>query len=333
MSTPIKMGIIGLGGFGARILNPISFFHTKEEIEVVAICDINLERAKSIANEYQIPHWYESYQKMLDSVSLDLVYIATPPSTHGEITSLVIEKGIHVLCEKPLANSINDAKEMKDLAKQANVVHALHFGQNYLPTLNKFHKMITDGYIGDIKQVNLNMQYSSWPPEYQQNDWISTRDGGFLLEQGIHFIQAIQRVFGKIASIQSEVHYPAPNESENKVKATMTLANGLTVLVNGTTEAANENVSLTALGSEGTVVFDFKGVKAGKNGFPIEEVELEEPFAYPWILSHVIKAIKGEKAEIYDFTVGYEAQVVLEILRKGDKVRVDLEPFYDKVTV
>jgi len=50
-------------------------------------------------------------------------------------------------------------------------------------------------------------------------------------------------------------------------------------------------------------------------------------------LSHVIKAIKGEKAEIYDFSVGYEAQVVLEILRKGDNVQVDLEPYYDKVTM
>jgi len=109
---------------------------------------------------------------MLESVSLDLVYIATPPSTHREITKLVIEKGIHVLCEKPLANSIHEAKEMKDLAEQANVVHALHFGQNYLPALNKFHEMIMDGYIGDIKQINVNMDYSSWPPEYQQNDWI-----------------------------------------------------------------------------------------------------------------------------------------------------------------
>lgn len=98
----------------------------------------------------------------------------------------------------------------------------------------------------------------------------STRGGGFLLEQGIHFIQAIQRVFGRITTIHSEVHYPAPNESETKVKATMDLANGTTILVNGTTYAAMEEVSLTAHGSEGTVVFGFRGVKAGKADQPLE---------------------------------------------------------------
>ncbi|MFE8701622.1 Gfo/Idh/MocA family protein [Cytobacillus sp. FJAT-54145] len=328
MKSSIKMGIIGLGAFGAKILNPISFFHPKEELEVVAVCDINENVAKDIAGQFEVPHWFQSYQEMLETIDLDVVYIATPPATHEQITRDVIQKGIHVFCEKPLANSISEARNMLELANEAKVIHALHFGQNYLPGLNTFHQMIEEGYAGEIDKIFLKMHYPSWPPEWQQNEWIASRDGGFLLEQGIHFIQAIQRVFGKITHIQSEVHYPSPGQSEDGVIATMILKSGITIVVEGSTDVSfEEDVSLTAYGSEGTVMFDFKGVKAAKVGSELKEVELGEPS--PWILTHIINAIKGEPAEIYDFKVGYEAQVVLDILRQGENKLVSLEPYHN----
>ncbi|MBM7660336.1 putative dehydrogenase [Bacillus mesophilus] len=325
----IKMAIIGLGAFGSRILNPIPFFHKKDELEVVAICDVNDTLAKELAEKHEIPHWYTSYEEMLDTLVIDLVYVATPPSTHEVISKDVAARGIHIFCEKPLAESLESARNMLLDVKDKNIVHAVHFGQNYLPALNKFHKMVDDGYMGELNHIELNMHYSSWPPEWQQNDWISTRNGGFLLEQGVHLIQAIQRVFGRIIEIQSELEYPSSTESETKVKAKLTLESGHSIVIDGMVDPSiKEEVSLSAIGTEGVIAFSFSGVQAAKNGLPLEDVTLDEPFMYPWILAHIIKAVKGEPAEIYDYKAGYEAQVVVEIIRKGEQKVVNLRDYY-----
>ncbi|MFT4413034.1 Gfo/Idh/MocA family protein [Fredinandcohnia humi] len=330
MSSPIRMGIIGLGAFGAKILQPISYFHTKEELQVVAVCDSKPEVARALAVQHGIPNWFPSHQQMLDEIPLDLVYIATPPSTHERITKDVIEKGIHVFCEKPLASSIQEARSMLRLAENAKVVHALHFGQNYLPGLNTFQRMLDKGYLGTIENINLNLLYPCWPPEWQQNDWIGSREGGFLLEQGIHFIQAIQRLFGRITYVESNVSYPEATQSEDRIQATMILENGTKVFIEGHTGiSSEEDVSLTACGSEGTIRFDFRGLSAGKAGAPLESVSYKNELPPTWILTHIINSIHGKPAQIYDFRAGYEAQVVLEKLRQGENRLINLEPYYE----
>lgn len=328
----IKMGIIGLGAFGKKILKPISFLHTKGELEVHAVCDIDLNLAQSIAEENNIPYYFDSHQEMLSKTDLDLIYIATPPATHETILHDVLEHKIHVFCEKPLANSVAEAKNMWLKAKAANVVHAVHFGQNYSPQINKFHQLIEDGYIGELRRINLTMHYPSWPPEWQQNSWISGREqGGFLLEQGVHFINIIQRIFGKITHVHSQVNYPDSESSESNVVASMLLENGVQVLIDGLTGIAGEEfVTLTAYGSEGTISFkNFKELLVGKAGHSLEKVELDPPGKNAWILNHIIDAIHGKPANIYDFSKGYEAQVVLDALRKGENKLVDLREEYN----
>ncbi|GAA0342623.1 hypothetical protein GCM10008967_36330 [Bacillus carboniphilus] len=334
MSSTIKMGVIGLGAFGKNIIKPISFLHSKDEITVTAVCDVNATVAEEVAKHHDIPHWYHSHHDMLSEMDLDLIYIATPPATHKKILNDVMDQGIHVLCEKPLANSILEAKNMWMKAEQTNVIHALHFGQNYLPPIKKFHQMVKDGFLGDLKRISLTMHYPNWPPEWQQNSWISTREqGGFLLEQGIHLIQAIQRMFGRITHVQSEVHYPSVDECENNVIARMKLETGETILIDGVSGVAGEeNVSLTAYGTKGTITFkNFRTLLAGSTGEPLMELELEHPSEHPWILKHIIDAIHGKAADIYDFSKGYEAQVVLDVLRKAENKWVDLSSYYKHV--
>jgi predicted dehydrogenase len=327
----IKLGIIGLGEFGKKILKPISFLHSKEELEVHAICDTNLNLAQSIAEENNIPYYFNSHQEMLSNTNLDLIYIATPPATHEAVVLDVLEHNIHVFCEKPLAKSGKETENMLLKAEQANVVHAVHFGQNYTPQINKFHQLIKSDYIGELLRINLTMHYLSWPPESQQNSWISSREqGGFLLEQGVHFINIIQRTFGKITHVHSKVNYPDSTSCEDSVIATMLLENGTQVLIDGLIGiAGEENVSLTAYGTEGTITFkNFKVLLVGKTGQPLKKLNLDRLNKDSWIMKHIIDAIHGKPAKIYDFSKGYESQVVLEALRKGENKLIDLSTKY-----
>lgn len=96
------------------------------------------------------------------------------------------------------------------------------------------------------------------------------------------------------------------------------LENGMLVSVAGeVSSSVLEEVAIIATGTEGRIIFDFIGVKAGKKGEELAEVELESHLSYDWIVTHIIRAIHGEPAEIYDFKAGYEAQVVVDQLRKG----------------
>lgn len=162
------MGIIGLGAFGVKILNPISLFHSKEELQVVAVCDLDAKKAQMIAEQYHIPNWFNSYQIMLNSLDFDLVYLATPPSTHEQFTMKLIEKRIHVFCEKPLAASLQSAKNMMELIADTDLVNAVHFGQNYLPGLNEFNRLVNNGYVGEVQTVSIKMNYTCLPPQWQK---------------------------------------------------------------------------------------------------------------------------------------------------------------------
>lgn len=112
MERMLKIGIIGCGGIAngkhmpslAKISN----------VEMVAFCDIDLERATKAAEEYGAPNArvYRDYGKLLEEETLDVVHICTPNNSHAEITIASLEAGCHVMCEKPMAKTAQEAREM-----------------------------------------------------------------------------------------------------------------------------------------------------------------------------------------------------------------------------
>lgn len=315
----IKMGIIGLGVMGNRMIQAITRFNLNEQLEVTAVCDVNEEVARDFANEHGIHSWTTDYMQLIDNAEIDLVYVAAPPAYHHEIILKAIAADKHVLCEKPLANSIEEAAEMLAAAESSGRVHAMNFPLNYGLAINKFEQLIKEGYIGTLRRINLDMHFPQWPRAWQQNAWISSRkQGGFILEVGVHWIQAIQKVFGPISDVRSNVQFSSnPEECERSITATMNLADGTPITIDGISHiAGNERIALVAYGTEGTIAIENWGeLYAGKVNQPLEHISLDEEPARASLLENVVRAIHGKPAEIYDFRVGYDAQVILEALR------------------
>ncbi|MFC4323561.1 Gfo/Idh/MocA family protein [Litchfieldia salsa] len=310
----IKIGVIGLGAIGDRL---IGSFVEHPEIEVVAVCDTNVERTESMVQKLEAVKGYTNYKEMLEETKLDLVYIAVPPRYHHQIALEVIEKGIHILCEKPLANSVEEAKDMMEKAQGKGIIQAMNFPLNYSLGANTFKKMVMDGYVGQLRKLELSMHFPQWPRFWQQNDWVASREqGGFVLEVGVHFIQQAQRIFGSITPLQSYLELPADStKSEVGISAYLELENGVPFVINGLSDiAGDERISFTAYGTEGTLsLVNWSELEGGKLGGPIQTIEATEQSSS--LLTNLIKALNGEEAELYDFTAGYEAQVVLEKLR------------------
>ena len=311
----IKVGVIGLGAIGQRL---IKNFSEHPEVNIVSVCDRVEERIQEVATELENVLTYSNHAQMLEEVELDLVYVAVPPKYHHQVVSDVIAKGRNVLCEKPLANSTEEAESLYTQAKEKGILHAMNFPLNYSAGSSTFSHLIQTGYIGEVRRVELKMHFPEWPRPWQHNDWIASKEqGGFVLEVGVHYIQQIQKIFGPIAVSNRSLQYPKdPNACEIGIIAQMELADGTPIVIDGLSGiAGKEEIKFTAYGTEGTLsLLNWANLEGGKVGEPIQEIEAD-PSLSDSIVDHLVKVIKGEDANIIDFNAGYEAQVVLEKLR------------------
>lgn len=311
----IHIGIIGLGAIGERLMN---IFRDRDDIKVVAFCDTSRERLEIMTTKYNVKETFEDYKKLLGMESLDAVYVAVPPKFHEEIVLASIAAGKHLLCEKPLANSVEEAERMLNALNDSDLVNAMHFPLNYQASLLQFENLIREGYIGELRRINLKMHFPHWPRLWQQSDWVASREqGGYVLEVGVHWIQAIQRIFGRITAVRSTLQFPDdPSLCENGIIAEMKLENGTTILVDGLSNiGGEEHLEFAAYGSAGTVMIrNWRQLLVAKTGENLQEIEADV-FNGANLISEFVKAVNGEKAVIYDFKAGYDAQVVLEALR------------------
>ncbi|WP_432362612.1 Gfo/Idh/MocA family protein [Sporosarcina sp. UB5] len=311
----IHIGIIGLGAIGQRLLNQ---FTVHDEVAVVAVCDQNESLAIETADRLGNIQAYTDYKQLLANEKVDVVYVAVPPKFHHAIVMDAIQAKKHVLCEKPLANSLEEAKEMADAAKEAGIVHAMNFPLNYGQAATKFAELIEDNYIGKLRRLQLSMYFPEWPRAWQQNDWVGGREqGGFVLEVGVHFIQQTLKLFGEIRNIQTRLEFPNdPTLCETGIIATAELADGTPVLIEGLSGiAGKEHIGFTAYGMDGVLSLENWGhLRGGKTGDELETISLEE-MTPQRLIDELLKAVNGQEAEIYDFEAGYQAQKVLEELR------------------
>jgi predicted dehydrogenase len=318
--TKIKLGIIGLGAIGNRMLKPIREQYS-DQIEVVAVCDANEVLASEIAKEYSIPHYFTSHKELLINAELDIVYIAVPPKFHEQVALDTIAAGVHILCEKPLANSLDEALSMVNAVENKSLIHMMNFPLNYQPQMYKMMNLIQTGYIGSIRRIDLNLHFPEWPRLWQKNSWVGKREqGGYILEVGAHWIQFIQKNFGQINFIQGEVTYPDDETlCENGVTAKLALDNGISVNIDGISQVPGlEKVELIIHGTEGSLLLENWGIlKGGKVGQPYEQLSTEG-IQVGSLFDHLIEAVRGNSANLYDFTVGYNVQVVLEAFKNPE---------------
>ena len=112
----MKAAVIGCGaqGRGGHVAN----YAKMEDVSLVAVCDVNFERAQAVAREFKVPHAYADYREMLDRHALDLVSVCTPHALHRDQTVEAFDAGANVICEKALCVSSVEAQEMITACKR-----------------------------------------------------------------------------------------------------------------------------------------------------------------------------------------------------------------------
>ncbi|MCD6030482.1 MAG: Sugar dehydrogenase [Thermomicrobiales bacterium] len=141
----VGFGVIGAGLFGE---NHAVVYSRLPGVELVAVCDQNEERAKEIAERYGARAYYTDYEKALADPEITAVSIATPDFAHAEIALAAAQAGKHILCEKPLATTVEEAQAIVDAAAKAGVKLMVDFHNRANPPFAAAREQVQSGAIG-----------------------------------------------------------------------------------------------------------------------------------------------------------------------------------------
>lgn len=202
----IKIACIGAGYF-ARF--HIEAWTRIEEVELVAICDRDLAKATSMAETYRVPKVYTDINDLFAQEDLDVLDIITPPETHHTLVQQTANQGIHIICQKPLAPTLEIAQEMVDIAKRKGVRLMVHENWRFKPWYRKIKELLEQDTIGDrLHSLYFRMRTGDgWPADayMSRQPYFRTMPRLLVYETGIHFIDTFRFLAGKVKSVFADL--------------------------------------------------------------------------------------------------------------------------------
>lgn len=191
----VKIGIIGTG---VGIRTHYKGFKSIEAAEIYAISGSSFARSKEFAEKYNIPIACADYKELCDLEELDLICITAPNKFHSEMVKYAIGKHKHIICEKPLVNTAEEAKELNLLAKNHDKLLFVDHQLRFNPYITAIKNIIHDGLLGNIYSVKLNQQGSGFADENAKWCWSfdGAEGGGVRLAMASHFTDLLQYWFG-----------------------------------------------------------------------------------------------------------------------------------------
>ena len=190
----VRVGIIGCGSITKYRHAPE--YHSNKDCEIVAFSDLNFERARELANQYG-GKAYQNYQDILNDPTIDAISVCTPNYTHATITIEALKAGKHVLCEKPMATNLEDARLMIKTAKEKGKILMIGHNQRFTPAHQRVREILEKGEMGRVLTFRTSFKHQG--PEFWSvegpNTWFFTKDLAFfgvLGDLGLHKVDLIR---------------------------------------------------------------------------------------------------------------------------------------------
>lgn len=182
----VRIGIIGCGGIANNKHMPA--LHRLPDVELVAFCDIIVERAEKAAKEYGIEgaKVYEDYKELLKDETIDVVHVLTPNREHSFITVDALEAGKHVMCEKPMAINTEEAQKMLDAAKRTGKKLTIGYQNRYRPDSWYLKRACDNGDLGEIYYAKAHAIRRRAVPTWGVFLNEEEQGGGPLIDIGTH---------------------------------------------------------------------------------------------------------------------------------------------------
>jgi len=276
----VKFGIIGTGVIAPNHADSIV---ASEWAELVAVCDIDGEKASAFAERYGNVPVYTDYKEMLDKAGVEAVSICTPSGLHSEMTIEAANRGVHVLCEKPMAITIEQMDAMLEAVRRNGVKLEVIFQRRTSPVSQKVREAVRGGILGQMVLGDAYLKYYRSPAYYKSADWRATWEldgGGALMNQGVHGVDLLLWVMDSpVRSVYAKAEAKVRDiEVEDTAVALLTFENGAYGVIEGTTSCnPGETTTLALHGEKGTIILSDRGIEKWAVAPSKEEVAQRDP--------------------------------------------------------
>ncbi|WP_110926204.1 Gfo/Idh/MocA family protein [Bacillus massiliglaciei] len=195
----LKVGVIGCGSIANNRHLPEYEFH--KEAEIIAVADIVADRADAAARRYHAKA-YTDYRELLKDPDIEAVSVCTPNYLHAEMTIAALDAGKHVLCEKPMAATVEDAKKMIEAAERNGKKLMIGHNQRFVPSHQKAKELIESGKAGKVYSFRTTFGHSgpeTWSVD-GKDSWFFKKDQaiiGSMGDLGVHKADLLRYLLGE----------------------------------------------------------------------------------------------------------------------------------------
>lgn len=263
---PVRVGVIGTG-FAANL--HLTALRVLPETQLVSVCSRRPERALAAALDHGVPNHTTDYRELIADPEVEAVIIATPPHLHHAMVIATLEAGKHVLCEKPLARNLAEARDMVRIVERVGVVAMVNHQLRFVPLRARIKQLIETDFLGEPHAATIVAHRSSLNDPYDRPfGWLMEQEkaGGMLGATGPHHIDALRWWFGEVKAVAGALATMVPRrrlpdsstmarvDADDNYAVLLRFANGAIGSIHVTATAAFEgDEEITLSGSRGTL--------------------------------------------------------------------------------
>ena len=257
MSESICAALVGAGSFGTLRAAALD---RSPSWRLVAVADARPQ----VASELAASHGAEAFtdwQEMIATTPADVIVVANPPDAHAEVAIAAAALGKHVLCEKPLANTVESAMAMCRVAEENSVLLKTGFNHRYFPAIAFAHRLVTAGEIGDVVKVKARGGHQGG--EEFGHDWVhdgGVTGGGSLVDNGIHLLDLVRFFVGDVQTAKGYVAslvWPFESAEDNAWALFRSHSGALAMVEASWTEWRGYHFSVEIVGTQGLVTASY----------------------------------------------------------------------------
>jgi len=327
MNRKLGVGLIGCGWAGRQHARAYALL--RDHVNLVAAADIDEGKTKSLAQDWGFLSWHRDYRKVLSNPRVDIVSICLPIYLHADVSVEAAEAGKHVLCEKPMARTLEEADDMIRVARRSHVKLMIAETVRFNSMNLKLKEILEDETIGEVFLVRIFR-------DHEMHDYIRSRPwmldkrkaaGGIWMSGGIHDVDALRMLIGEIETVSLfQARSVLPEMEGDDTSA------ALLKFVNGAVGVVTESFSTKTFsrpsplgcpsvinGSQGTITIyqdeiEIFGEKTGRDSCLRIKVAGNDVFVDE--IKHFIQCVRTDREPI---TSGEEERKSLAVIRAGYK--------------
>ena len=329
----IRFAIVGCGHIAKKHAEAI---RNVAEAELIAVCDTVEERMQPYVEEYGVMA-YSSLDALLRVADVDVVTICTPSGYHRDIAVQAAYAGKHVIVEKPIALTIEDADEIIEACEKNEVKLSVVHPNRFRPAVEELRKAVAAGRFGTLSHANATVRWNRNQEYYEQAPWRGTKalDGGVLMNQAIHNLDLLLWIMGDVAEVQAFTATRAHDiETDDVAVGVVRFQNGALGVIEATVNMYPKNLeeTLSVFGTTGTVKLGGTTVSKIEHwniaGMPEEEVEgllqrvKGDPLGVPGhqrIIEDMVEAIRNNRSPVVTGRDGRNVLAFIQMLYQASE--------------